>query len=130
MQQNKVIKNISEVGEYSSDSNILLKTFENIIGQFRLAQVNKWLNKAKTKGVEGENIFKILFVLVFVDLKNISQLMHSGYGTKLNYGKDVLYDILKNEWVDWEIFLNRLAENEISIEKLALIPFEFLKCPI
>ena len=36
MQQNKVIKNISEVGEYSSDSNILLKTFENIIGQFRL----------------------------------------------------------------------------------------------
>ena len=49
--------------------------------------------------------------------------MHSGYGTKLNYGKDVLYDILKNEWVDWEIFLNRLAENEISIEKLALIPF-------
>ena len=55
---NKVIKNISEVGEYSSDSNILLKTFENIIGQFCLTQVNKWLNKAKTKGVEGENIFK------------------------------------------------------------------------
>jgi len=27
--------------------------------------------------------------------------MHSGYGTKLNYGKDVLYDFLKNEWVDW-----------------------------
>ena len=130
MQQNKFIKNISEVGEYSSDSNILLKTFENIIGQFRLAQVNKWLNKAKTKGVEGENIFKILFVLVFVDLKNISQLMHSGYGTKLNYGKDVLYDFLKNEWVVWEIFLNKQAENEINIKKLARIQFEFLKCPI
>jgi hypothetical protein len=26
MQQNKFIKNISEAGEYSSDSNILLKT--------------------------------------------------------------------------------------------------------
>ena len=113
MQQNKVIKNISEVGKYSSDSNILLKTFENIIGQFRLTQVNKWLNKAKTKGVEGDHIFKILFVLVFVDLKNISQLMHSGYGTKLNHGKDVLYDFLKNEWVDWKIFLNTLGENEI-----------------
>jgi hypothetical protein len=46
----KLFKNISEVGEYSSDSNILLKTFENIIGQFRLTQVNKWLNKAKNKG--------------------------------------------------------------------------------
>ena len=54
--------------------------------------------------------------------------MHSGYGTKLNYGKDVLYDILKNEWVDWEIFLNKLAENEINIEKLVQTQFEFLKC--
>ena len=69
MQQNKVIKNISEVGKYSSDSNILLKMFEKNIGQFRLKQVNKWLIKAKTKGVEGEHVFNILFVLVFVDLK-------------------------------------------------------------
>jgi hypothetical protein len=117
MQQNKFIKNISEVGEYSSDSNILLKTFENIIGQFRLTQVNKWLNKAKTKGVEGENIFKILFVLVFVDLKNISQLMHSGYGTKLNYGKDVLYDFLKNEWVDWGKILTNFSRQFLKITK-------------
>ena len=27
--------------------------------------------------------------------------MHSGYGTKLYYGKDVLCNFLKNEWVDW-----------------------------
>ena len=117
MQRNKFIKNISEVGEYSSDSNILLKTFENIIGQFRLTQVNKWLNKAKTKGVEGENIFKILFVLVFVDLKNISQLMHFGYGTKLNYGKDVLYDFLKNEWVDWGKILTNFSRQFLKITK-------------
>jgi len=71
--------------------------FKNIIGQFRLTSVNKRLNKAETKGVEGENIFKILFVLVFVDIKNFSQLMHSGYGAKLNYGKDVLYNFLKSE---------------------------------
>jgi len=32
--------------------------------------------------------------------------------------------------VDWKILLNKLAKNEISIEKLALIQFEFLKCPI
>jgi hypothetical protein len=32
--------------------------------------------------------------------------------------------------LDWEVFLNKLAENEISIEKLALNQFEFLKCPI
>ena len=52
MQQNKIIKNKSEVSKYSYNSNILLKMFENIIGQFRLTQVNKWLNKAKTKGLK------------------------------------------------------------------------------
>jgi hypothetical protein len=114
---NKVIKNISELGKYSPDSNILLKTFENIIGQFRLTQVNKWINKAKTKGVESENIFKILFVLVFVDLKNISHLMHSGYGTKLNYGKDVLYDFLKNEWVAWGKILAHFSRQFLKITK-------------
>jgi hypothetical protein len=31
--------------------------------------------------------------------------------------------------VDWEIFLNKLAENENSIEKLLKTQFEFLKCP-
>jgi hypothetical protein len=117
MQQNKLIKNISEVGEYSSYSNILLKTFENIIRQFRLTQVNKWLNKAKTKGVEGENIFKILFAIVIVDLKNISQLMHSGYGTKLSYGKDMLYDFLKNEWVDWGKMLTNFSRQFLKISK-------------
>jgi len=30
--------------------------------------------------------------------------------------------------VDWEKFLDNLAENEISIEKLVQTQFEFLKC--
>ena len=31
--------------------------------------------------------------------------------------------------VDWEIFLDKLSENEISIEKLVQLQFKFLKCP-
>ena len=69
----------------------LQKTFENIIGQFNLSKVNYWLNKGKAKGIEGKNIFKVLFVLGFLDLKNIGQLMLSGYSSQLNHGKDVLY---------------------------------------
>lgn len=57
MRQNKVIKNISDVGKYSFESNILLKSY-NIIGQLRLRQENKWLNKAKTKGVIDKHIFQ------------------------------------------------------------------------
>jgi len=31
--------------------------------------------------------------------------------------------------VHWKIFLDKLAENEISIKKLVQTQFEFLKCP-
>lgn len=117
MQQNKVIKNIDEVGKYCSDSNILQKTFENIIGQFNLCKVNYWLNKGKAKGIEGENIFKILFVLGFLDLKNIGQLMLSGYSSQLNHGKDVLYDFLKNELIDWRKILLIFSKQFVKIAK-------------
>ena len=44
---------------------------------------------------------------------------------------EILYqEIFAELGVDWEIFLdNKLAENEISIEKMVQIQFEFLKCP-
>jgi len=43
--------------------------------------------------------------------------MHSGYGTKLNYGKDVLYDFLKNEWVDWGKILTNFSRQFLKITK-------------
>jgi hypothetical protein len=43
--------------------------------------------------------------------------MHSGYGTKLNYGKDVLYDFLKNEWVDRGKMLTHFSRQFIKITK-------------
>lgn len=48
MQHSNVIKK-SLLCEYSLDLNILLETFANIIGQFCLTQVNKWLNKYKSE---------------------------------------------------------------------------------
>jgi hypothetical protein len=38
-------------------------------------------------------------------------------------------EILADPGVDWEIFLDKLSENKIIIEKLVQTQFEFLKCP-
>ncbi len=50
MQQNKGIKKLQETVKYSADSNILLKTFSSVIGEFRLTGSDSILNKAKSKG--------------------------------------------------------------------------------
>ncbi len=55
--------------------------------------------------------------MVFVDPKNMSQLMESGYGNKLNYLKDVLFDFLKNELVDWGKILTIFSSQFLKITK-------------
>ncbi len=115
MQQNKDIKNLQEISFYASDSNILVKTFESIISQFKLTQVNKMLNAGKLKGVEGSNIFKVLFVLGFIELKNIAQLINSGYGLDLGNKKDVFYSFLKNSNIEWRKILHNFALQFVRI---------------
>jgi hypothetical protein len=43
--------------------------------------------------------------------------MFFGYGTKLNYCKDVLYDFLKNECVDWGKMLTNVSRQFLKITK-------------
>jgi len=63
---------------------------------------------------------------VFRDFKN--ELLEITMVEKLWQIIEILYqEIFAELGVDWEIFLNKLAENENSIEKLVHIHFEFLK---
>jgi Transposase DDE domain len=115
MQQNKVIEKLQETVKYSTDSNILLKTFASVIGEFRLTGINSVLNKAKAKGVLGQNIFKTLFIFVFIDLKNVSQLMASGFSVNLTHEKDVFYEFMKNEHIDWRKILTSFSKQFVRI---------------
>jgi hypothetical protein len=105
MQQNKSINNLSETHKYCSDSTVLVNTFTAILNEFNLSYINNLFSKAKSKGVNGAKIFETLFVLRFLDLKNIQQLMHSGYSIETSTKKDVYYDFLKNENIDWRRIL-------------------------
>jgi hypothetical protein len=65
---------------------------------------------------------------VFRAFKN--ELLEITLVEKLWQIMELLYqEIFAELGVDWEIFLNKLAENENSIEKLVHIHFEFLKYP-
>ncbi len=44
-------------------------------------------------------------------------MIYSGYGAKLNYGKEVLYDFLKNEWVDWGKMLTNFSRQFLKFTK-------------
>jgi hypothetical protein len=65
---------------------------------------------------------------VFRDFKN--ELLEITLVEELWQIIELLYlEILAELGVDWEIFPDKLAENENSVEKLVQTQFEFLKCP-
>lgn len=117
MQQNKVIKKLGEIERYSSNSDILWNTFTSVIKDFRLTSVNGILNRAKTKGIEGADVFGKLFVLVFVEIENVRQLTRSGFGSALTFGRDVYYGFLNNERIDWRKILTSFAKQFCRIVK-------------
>jgi hypothetical protein len=101
MQQSKTIKTIQETQEYCSDSTLLTKMFKVLLSEFNLSYINSILSKSKLKGIDGKVVFQQLFLLKFIDFKNISQLMASGYAKGMEHKKDVFYDFMKNSSIDW-----------------------------
>lgn len=101
MQQSKGTKTIQETAEYCSNSMLLTKMFQILLTEFNLSYINSILSKSKLKGVDGKLIFQKLFLLRFIDFKNISQLMSSGYAKEMEHKKDVFYDFMKNSNIDW-----------------------------
>ena len=63
-----------------------------------------------------------MFLLKFVDFKNINQLISSGFAKEIDYKKDVFYEFMKNENIDWRRimylfslqFLRIIRKNEDS----------------
>src|SRR5680860_1057669 len=101
MQHDKDSKSISEITKYCENSTKMTRTFEELLKNFNLSYINSLFSKTKTKGIDSKNIFQILFTLRFLDLKNVRQLLLSGYSKEINFKKDVFYDFMKNSSIDW-----------------------------
>jgi hypothetical protein len=117
MQQFKDIKTIQETGEYCSDSTLLTKMFQTILKKLFLSYINSILSKLKLKGINGKLIFQNLFLLKFIDFKNIRQLIVSGYSKEMEFA---------DLGVDWELFISKIINNGNSIQKSIKNSFDCL----
>lgn len=105
MQHSKVINNLLETNSYCSDSTVLAHTFTAILKEFKLSYINLLFSKVKSRGYAGAKIFETLFILGFIDMKNIQQFMSSGFSQDILCKKDVFYEFLKNPKIDWRNIL-------------------------
>ena len=124
----------------STDTDI---TFANAIKYYRKLNINKYQSTDFEEHITCVSLSFISYMLlslrkrfddyevkceVFGDFKN--ELLEIMLVEKLWQIIEIHYqEIFAEMGVDCEIFLDKLAENEIGIEKLVQTQFEFLKCP-
>lgn len=114
MQQTKDNK-LSEINNYCKTYSIITENLKSLLGVFDLRYINTLFSRSKVRGVDGKNIFPILFLIRFLDFENVSQLMHSGLSEKLGCKKDVFYDFMKNPRIDWRKVVFLFAKQALKI---------------
>ena len=132
MQPSKGKKSLSEINKYCTKSNLLVKTYADILKEFNLNYINLLLSKSKSKGENAAKIFQILFVLQYFDLKNIRDFYQSKKSQCIDFKKDVLYDFMKNPKIDWRtiiyLFIKQLfkvIESKQTADKQEVKPATF-----
>jgi hypothetical protein len=101
MQQVKSIKNLSEISDYRTSTDITVSTYSRVLSAFNLGAINRMLNKSKSKGFSGSQLFQILFVMPFIGMKNIHQVFKSGHKDSLIADDNSYYRFLNNPAINW-----------------------------
>lgn len=115
MQHTKVKQSFSEIGSYCKNQKLLPLVFNRILDGFNLSYIEGLFSKTKKKGVDAAHVFRTLFVLRFLDLGNVHQLIQSGLSGELAHKKDVLYSFLNNPKIDWRNILWLFAKQALKI---------------
>src|SRR5699024_10080340 len=75
----------------------------------------KFFSSAKIRGIDGREIFPVLFLIRFLDFDNGRQLMRSGLSPKLSHQKDVFYEFLHNPRINWRKVVFLFAKHVLAV---------------
>jgi hypothetical protein len=115
MRQPKDIQQFSEIEDKFTNVDSLGGTFNRLLKEFRLKAINNQLNLAKTKGLDGEKLFQVLFLLPFINILNIRSLYLSGFSKEVLGRKDAYYEFLNNPKINWRKIVTLFSKQFVKI---------------
>ena len=101
MQQREDIHSLSEIDKFGQDKCMMQSIFNYMMDKVNLQGISRILNKGKSKGFQPFELFKLLFVIPFADLKNINQMMYRRSSNSIFCGKDTFYRFMSSSKIDW-----------------------------
>ncbi len=124
MQLSKCIEKFSEISICATNDQILLSSFDRVLKSFRLNGINRMLNAVKCSGLSNTSIFQTLFVLPFLNLKNIHRLFQSGISGQVIGDDNAYYRFMKDPKIPWRKILTSFtiqytkAVHRVSVDEV------------
>jgi hypothetical protein len=130
MLQNKDIAKIQEIKTLFQDSWTQPEFFSKHLELFKFSKTSKLFLSVKQCGVPFWEIMKILLVLPFMDIKNVSSIFNSSVVPKSKGQKDVYYRGLSNQRINWRNLLLLFVKRYLQIDQRFTVPKDKVKCLI
>ena len=99
-----VLNLVSKTPYVNTDANLDLA-----LESLKPASILKRLGFEKRSGDSIEALLYTLFLMPLLQLRSIYALFDTGFPTLLKGSKDVIYDFMKNQSVNWSLFTLKLA---------------------
>jgi len=130
MLQDKDIAKIQEIKTLFQDSWTQPEFFSKHLELFKFSKTSKLFLSVKQSGVPFWEIMKILIVLPFMDIKNVSSIFNSSDVLKSKGQKDVYYRSLSNQRTNWRNLLLLFVKRYLQIDQRFTAPKDKVKCLI
>jgi hypothetical protein len=130
MLQDKDIAKIQEIKTLFQDSWAQPEFFSKHLELFKFSKTSKLFLSVKQSGVPFWEIMKILIVLPFMDIKNVSSIFNSSAALKSKGQKDVYYRGLSNQRINWRNLLLLFVKRYLQIDQRFTAPKDKVKCLI
>ena len=121
---------IQEIKILFQDSWTQPEFFSKHLELFKFSKTSKLFLSVKESGVPFWEIMKILLILPFMDIKNVSSLFNSSVGIKSKGQKDVYYRALSNQKINWRNLLLLFVKRYLQIDQKFTAPKDNVRCLI
>lgn len=101
MQRNKGIQNISELEDIATDDFHILDALNRVIDRFNMSAISRAFNQIKSRGINANDLFKVIFMFPFLSINNVNCLFASGLNQEVVGKKDTYYRFLNNPNIPW-----------------------------
>ena len=117
MLQNKDITKIREIKRLFSKKWLESEVLYQQIKLFKITPVSLILKNSKKGGIDAWDLFQVLLILPFANIKNVYQLFTVKFTPKKQGKKDAFYRLLGNQNINWRSILLYFVVRFLKLEK-------------